>query len=307
MTRREPDIAASVRQRLLNKARASGRPFSELLQYFAMERFLYRLSRSAHADKFVLKGALMFTVWHAPETRPTMDIDLLGIAGNSIDAIAAIAQAICQQDVEADGLVFDPGSVDAARIVEDADYAGVRVRLRGSLGVARIAIQLDIGFGDVVTPEAETVAYPTILDFPAPAMRGYSRESAVAEKFEAMVKLGVLNSRVKDFFDIWLLSRQFDFDGSILARAVANTFATRGTVMPATPVALTKAFASEPAKQTQWQVFVRKSRLQTAPASFAEVVEAISGFLGPVAGAIANGKVFHGNWKATGPWRAGAE
>lgn len=148
--------------------------------------------------------------------------------------------------------------------------------------------------------------YPAILDFPAPALRGYSRESAVAEKFEAMVKLGVLNSRVKDFFDIWLLSRQFDFDGTILAQAVANTFATRGTVMPAIPVALTGAFGNESAKQTQWQGFVRKSRLQTAPASFAEAVEAISGFLGPIAGAIANGEGFHGTWKAPGPWRAGA-
>lgn len=307
MTRREPDIAASVRQRLLNKARASGRPFGELLQYFAMERFLYRLSKSAHADKFVLKGALMFTVWQAPETRPTMDIDLLGIIGNSIDAIAVLAQTICEQDVEPDGLTFDPGSIEAVRIVEDADYAGVRVRFRGALGVARIAMQLDIGFGDVVTPKPETVEYPAILDFPVPALRGYSRESAVAEKFEAMVKLGVLNSRVKDFFDIWLLSRQFDFDGPILTQAVANTFSTRGTVMPAIPVALTSAFGNEPAKQTQWQGFVRKSRLLTAPASFAEVVEAISGFLGPIAEAIANGEIFHGTWKAPGPWRAGVE
>lgn len=307
MTRREPDIAASVRQRLLNKARTSGRPFNELLQYFAMERFLYRLSKSAHADKFVLKGALMFTVWQAPETRPTMDIDLLGITDNSIDAIAAIAQTICEQDVEHDGLIFDPGSIEVARIVEDADYAGVRVRLRGALGVAHIAMQLDIGFGDVVIPKPETVKYPAILDFPAPALRGYSRESAIAEKFEAMVKLGVLNSRVKDFFDIWLLSRQFDFDGLILTQAVANTFVTRGTVMPAIPVALTSAFGNEPAKQTQWQGFVRKSKLQTAPASFAEAVEAISGFLGPVAEAIANGEIFYGTWKAPGPWRAGAE
>ena len=307
MTRREPDIAASVRQRLLNKARASGRPFNELLQYFAMERFLYRLSKSVHADKFVLKGALMLTVWQAPETRPTMDIDLLGMTDNSIDAIAAIAQAICAQDVEADGLAFDPGSIEAVRIVEDADYAGVRVRLRGTLGVARIAMQLDIGFGDVVTPEPEAVEYPAMLDFPAPALKGYSRESAVAEKFEAMVKLGVLNSRVKDFFDIWLLSRQFDFDGAILAQAMANTFATRGTQMPAAPVALTAAFANDPAKQVQWQGFVRKSRLHSAPENFAGVVEAISGFLGPVAGSIANGENFHGNWKAPGPWRAGVE
>lgn len=307
MTRREPDIAASVRQRLLNKARASGRPFNELLQYFAMERFLYRLSKSVHADKFVLKGALVFTVWQAPVTRPTMDIDLLGITGNSVDAIAAIAKVVCGQDVEPDGLAFDPGSVEAARIVEDADYAGVRVRLRGTLGVARIAMQLDIGFGDVVIPKPEPVDYPAILDFPAPALKGYSRESAIAEKFETMVKLGVLNSRVKDFFDIWLLSRQFNFDGPILTQAVAKTFVTRGMVMPVSPVALTGVFANEPAKQTQWQGFIRKSSLRAAPASFVEVVEGISNFLGPVAGAIAKGEILNGTWKAPGPWRAGVE
>lgn len=224
---RGSDLAASVRQRLLNKARETGRPFNELLQYFAMERFLYRLSRSVHADKFVLKGALMLAAWQAPVTRPTMDIDLLGITDNGVDAIVTVVEDICRQEVGPDGLLFDASSVEAERIVEDADYAGVRVRFRGTLGTARITMQLDIGFGDVVVPKPEVVHYPAILDFPAPCLRGYSRESAVAEKFEAMVKLGVLNSRVKDFFDIWLLSRQFDFDGTIMAQALTETFVTR--------------------------------------------------------------------------------
>ena len=178
--RRGPGIAASVRQRLLNRARDTGRPFSELLQYFAMERFLYRLSRSVHADKFVLKGALMFAAWQAPVTRPTMDIDLLGIMDNSVDAIVAIAKEICLQEVEPDGLVFDPDSLGGERIVEDTDYGGVRVRFRGTLGTARVTMQLDIGFGDVVVPKPETADYPTILDLPVPRLRGYSRESAIA-------------------------------------------------------------------------------------------------------------------------------
>ncbi len=304
MTQRAgPNIAASVRQRLHNKARETGRPFSELLQYFAMERFLYRLAKSTHADKFILKGALMFAAWQAPVARPTMDIDLLGITDNGVDAIVAVARDICVQAVEADGLVFDPDSVGGERIVEDADYGGVRVRFRGTLGTARVSMQLDIGFGDVVVPKPKMADYPTILDLPAPRLRGYSRESAVAEKFEAMVKLGVLNSRVKDFFDIWLLSRQFDFDGGTMALAMRETFVTRGTTIPSKPVAFTDDFANTAPRQTQWQGFVRKNRLQNAPASFADIVEAIADFLGPITRALATGEGFQGAWKAPGPWR----
>ncbi|HHH89598.1 MAG TPA: nucleotidyl transferase AbiEii/AbiGii toxin family protein [Aliiroseovarius sp.] len=297
------NIAASVRQRLLNEARETNRPFNELLQYFAMERFLYRLSRSPHAGKFILKGALMLTAWQAPVTRPTMDIDLLGITDNSIDAIVAVMKDVCMQAVDPDGLVFDPDSVGAERIVEDADYAGVRVRFRGTLGTARIAMQIDIGFGDVIVPGPEMADYPTILDLPAPRLRGYSRESAVAEKFEAMVKLGLVNSRVKDFFDIWLLARQFDFEGRTMARAIGKTFSTRGTTIPAEPVALTGDFAREPARQTRWQGFVRRNRLRDVPAGFADIVEAIETFLGPVTRALAAGGEFKGTWKAPGPWR----
>lgn len=301
--RRGPDLAASVRQRLLNKARETGRPFNELLQYFAMERFLYRLSKSDHADKFVLKGALMFPAWQAPVMRPTMDIDLLGTTHNGVDAIIAVVKDICRQEVEPDGLEFDTSGVEGERIVEDADYAGVRARFRGTLGTARITMQLDIGFGDVVVPKPETVDYRTILDLPAPHLRGYSRESAVAEKFEAMVKLGVLNSRVKDFFDIWLLSRQFDFDGSTIAQAVSETFATRGTAIPAEPVALTRDFGHDAGRQAQWRAFIRRSRLQNVPSSFAEIVEAVAVFLGPITKALAAGECFQGSWKAPGPWR----
>lgn len=302
--RRGPNIAASIRQRLLNKARETGRPFNELLQYFAMERFLYRLSKSSHADKFVLKGALMFTAWQAPVTRPTMDIDLLGIIDNSVHAIIAVVRAICRQDIEPDGLVFDAAGVEGERIVEDADYAGVRVRFRGTLGTARVTMQLDIGFGDVVVPKPKTAHYPTILDMPAPRLRGYSRESTVAEKFEAMVKLGVLNSRVKDFFDIWLLSRQFNFDGGTMAKALTGTFATRGTTIPAEPVALTGDFANDAARQAQWRAFIRKSRLENAPPNFAEIVEAVAVFLGPITRVLAAGASFQESWKAPGPWRA---
>lgn len=301
--RRGPNVAASIRQRLLNKARETGRPFNELLQYFAMERFLYRLSRSVHADKFVLKGALMFTAWQAPVTRPTMDIDLLGITDNRVDAIVALVRAICQQGVEPDGLVFDASGVEGERIVEDADYAGVRVRFWGTLGAARITMQVDIGFGDVIVPKPEVADYPTILDLPAPHPRGYSRESAIAEKFEAMVKLGVVNSRVKDFFDIWLLSRQFDFDCRTMAQALTETFVTRGTTIPAEPVALACEFSNDASRQAQWRAFIRRSRLQNVPDSFPEIVEAVADFLGPITKALAAGESFQGSWKAPGSWR----
>jgi len=246
VTRRSPkNIAASVRQRLLDKARETGRTFSELLQYFAMERFLYRLSKSPYANNFVLKGALMLTVWEAPLTRPTLDIDLLGRIDNSIETIVDVTREICRQEVEADGLAFDIATIETERIAEDADYEGIRVRFRGSLGTARVVMQLDIGFGDVVIPSPKPMNYPTLLDLPAPHLRGYSRESTIAEKFEAMVKLGTLNSRMKDFFDLWLMSCQFDFDGATLAEAISKTFSTRRTPILAEPLALTNAFAED--------------------------------------------------------------
>jgi hypothetical protein len=162
------DIAASVRQRLLNKARQTNRPFSELAQYFAMERFLYRLSKSSYADKFILKGALMLPVWKAPLARPTMDIDMLGQIDNSIEVIVDVIRSICNQYVEPDGITFDADGVGGERITEDADYEGVRIKFRGTLGTVRISMQVDIGFGDVVVPPATPVVYPTILDLPKP-------------------------------------------------------------------------------------------------------------------------------------------
>jgi len=295
-------MAASVRQRLLGKAKGTGRPFNELLQYFAMERFLYRLSKSPYADSFVLKGALMLTVWGAPLTRPTLDIDLLGRIDNRIETSLRVTREICRQEVEPDGVAFDIATIEAERIAEDADYEGIRVRFRGSLGTARIVMQLDIGFGDVVIPSPKLTNYPVLLDLPVPRLRGYSRESTIAEKFEAMVKLGILNSRMKDFFDIWLMSRQFDFNGTTLAEAVLKTFSTRGTKIPAEPLALTDTFAEDVTKATQWRGFLRRSRLSEAPKDLAEVIMSIGAFLKPISGHLAAGHVFKSIWKAPGPW-----
>jgi predicted nucleotidyltransferase component of viral defense system len=276
-----------VRQRLLNKAREKGRPFNELLQYFAMERFLYRLSKSLYVDNFVLKGALMLSVWEAPLSRPTMDIDLLGRINNSVEAIVAVTRVICRQEVEPDGIAFDTNSIVGERITEDADYEGVRVRFKGSLDTAQIAMQLDIGFGDMVVLSPELTDYPTILDLPAPQLYVYSRESTIAEKFEAMVKLGILNSRMKDFFDIWLMLRQFDFEGQKLSTAIAKTFSTRGTDIQSEPISLTNTFVDDTVKTAQWRGFIRKNRLTNVSQDLGEVVKAIAAFLGPIAKSLA--------------------
>lgn len=246
MTRKNvTNIAASVRQKLLNNARKTGRPFNELLQYYAMERFLYRLSVSPFADKFILKGALLFSVWHVPDSRPTMDIDMLGFTDNDMEAIADIAGKVGEQAVDPDGLSLDAQSVAAERIKEDAEYEGVRIRMQGELAGARVTVQVDIGFGDIITPAPEHIDYPTILPFPAPKLRGYNRETVVAEKFQAMVELEALNSRMKDLYDIWLLSRQFDFDGETLAAAIQRTFANRDTGIPEQPLAFTGEFTED--------------------------------------------------------------
>jgi hypothetical protein len=301
--KRVKDVAASIRQKLLNNAKSTKRPFQEVLQYFAMERFLYRLAQSPYADKFVLKGALMFTVWGAPATRPTKDIDFLARTENTIEAVVPIIRAVCAQPVEADGLVFDDTTVQGALIKEDADYEGIRVTFLATLQNARIPMQLDLGYGDVVVPGPQVADYPVILDLPVPRVRAYSRETVVAEKFEAMVKLGQLNSRLKDFFDVWLLSRQFDFDGNTLKTAIGKTFNNRKTPIPQEALALTSAFADDPTKQTQWRGFLRKTRLENAPKDLHDVVAALRTFLQPVALAARDATDFGFTWNAPGPWR----
>ena len=303
MARGVKNITASVHQRLLSQAKESRRPFGELLQYYAIERFIYRLSKSPHAGKFILKGALMFSVWCGPASRHTMDIDLLGTIDNRLEAITTAIKDACLMDVAADGISFDAESTEAARITENAEYKGVRVRVRGNLGNARISIQIDIGFGDVIVPKPCSIAYPTILDFPAPELKGYTKESTIAEKFQAMVKLGVLNSRMKDFCDIWLLSITFDFKGKIMVEAVEKTFEKRNTPVTLQAALFDPSFCKDESKDVQWRAFLRKSSLINAPQSFVEIVDAVKLFLEPIAVSIAEGRVFNSNWSAPGPWR----
>ena len=297
------NIAASVRQRLLNKARESGILFGELLQRFAMERFIYRLSQSPHADKFILKGALMFSAWGGAMSRATRDIDLLGKIDNRLETIITVMKDACRLDVVADGMSFNAETVTASRITEDAEYEGVRVRLEGSLETARARLQIDIGFGDVIVPGPRKVEYPCLLDFPAPVLNGYTMESTIAEKFQAMVKHGVLNSRMKDFYDIWMLARTFDFQGEVLAEAIQETFRRRDTPIPAAPTVFSPEFTEGRDKKKQWEGFIAKAKLADAPATFDDVVGAIKAFLQPLTASLANKRTFHRRWKAPGPWR----
>ena len=294
------NMPASVRQRLLNRAKREHRPFYELLQYFANERFLFRLSKSSHADRFILKGALLLGVWRSPELRPTMDIDMLGRTSNDEAEIIAQIRDILTVEVETDGLVFDPDSIQAERITEGADYDGIRIRFLGALGSVRINMQIDIGFGDVVFPEPEKLDFPTILNFSAPRLLCYSRESSISEKLEAMVKLGMLNSRMKDFYDIWLLSRQFNFDGAKLAEAIRGTFERRGTALPAEIEIFTEPFIV--AKQTQWAAFRKRLQQNHVPSSFREIMASVSSFLSPIITALNLEKATPKIWTAPGPW-----
>jgi predicted nucleotidyltransferase component of viral defense system len=290
------NIGASVHQRLKNAAKDSGRSFNDLSQYYALERWLYRLSKSRHAESFVLKGALMLVAWRAPILRATRDIDLLAHAANDLESIRSIIAEICTEEVPEDGVVFDPQSVTTERIAEDADYEGVRARFRGHLATTRLAMQIDMGFIDVVTPAPVEINYPAILDYPPPVLRAYTRETAVAEKFEAMVSLGRLNTRMKDFFDIWLLASTSDFRGTELQAAISATFLRRGTPFLNEPQVFAPDFALDASKRAQWTGFLKRMRPSQAPEEFAGIVDFIRGFIQPVNAALVGNTLFQMEW-----------
>lgn len=245
----KPDIKnmpASILDRLMNQSQITGRNYNELLQYYAIERLLYRLAQSPYAKQFVLKGALLFRTWGMPISQPTRDIDLLGRMSNNLENMISIIKDVCAQKVEDDGLVFDPDSVMAERIKEDANYPGIRVRFNGKLGKARVHIQIDVGFADVVSPSPIVRTYPVILPLPAPELRSYPPETVVAEKLQAMIYLAFSNSRMKDFYDLWILANRFEFKGPVLQESISRTFEHRKTDIPTDePVAFSAQFARE--------------------------------------------------------------
>ncbi|MBK8938827.1 MAG: nucleotidyl transferase AbiEii/AbiGii toxin family protein [Polyangiaceae bacterium] len=267
-----------------------------------MERFLYRLSATPHRARFILKGALMLHVWEAPLARATKDLNFLGRLDNSLENLDRVVREVCTADVDPDGMVFDPAMVKTERIKEDADYEGVRVRFVGLLGKARVAMQIDVGFGDVVTPGAVDITYPALLDFPAPALSGYPRETVIAEKFQAMVYLRTLNSRMKDFYDVRLLARQFAFDGAVLAKAIAATFKNRETPIDVAPIAFTPEFTEQASTLAQWTAFRKKLPNTECPEKLSDVVPLLAEFLLPIARAREAGERFERSWPPGGPW-----
>ena len=277
MAREIRNVGASVRARLQNLSRETGQSFELILTRYALERLLYRLSTSAFSDRFVLKGAMLLTSWFADPHRATRDLDLLGFGDPNPEEMVAAFQEILAIHVE-DGVEFDSNAVRVDQIREELEYGGLRLRTTASISGARIAVTVDVAFGDALEPGAEIIGYPCILDLPAPRLRAYARETVIAEKFQAMVALGRANSRMKDFYDIWLLSQSFPFDDDRLARAIAATFERRETEVPVNlPDALTPAFAEDEQKQRQWNAFLENVALR--PGSLADVIASIAGFI----------------------------
>lgn len=296
------NMAASVRERLSELAVRHGYDFQQVLTSFAIERLLFRLSISAHASSFVLKGATLFTLWEGFPHRQTRDLDLLGFGENSIERLADIFRQICATPVADDGLVF--GKVSGELIRGLQEYGGIRLHLSVALGRAVIPFGVDIGFGDQITPAPKEVEFPTLLDFPKPKLRAYPVETVVAEKFEAMVRLDMANSRMKDFYDLSYLARTTPFDGDRLCAALRATFDRRSMDLPRDlPVALTNEFAANPTKLTQWRAFCRKDTRTKTEVPFGEVVGFIGSFLLPPLQALAAQKPFGPSWRPGGPWR----
>lgn len=300
---KQRNIGASVRNRLLTRARDTLQDFDLVLTRYALERLLYRVSISQHAEQFLLKGALLFGVWFDLPHRPTRDADLLGLESTDLRRLEAIFQDVCSLEFE-DGLVFQRDSVEATEIRKEANYAGVRITLLGFIDGARCHLQVDIGFGDAVTPGPEEVLYPVMLpEFAAPKLRVYPRYTVVAEKLEALASIGMANSRMKDYFDLWVLSRQMEFDGEMLRRAITATFERRRTLLaPGVPVGLTEMFSLDTGKQTQWNAFLRKNRLEAQ--SLDGVVQSLRPFLLPVMSFADSPTPYLQHWPAGGPWQS---
>lgn len=305
MTRKPVNLQASVAQRLRNIAREKQTSLELIFRRYAIERLLYRITQSPERNRFVLKGAMLFTAWVPDPFRPTQDLDLLGFGDDAAPAMAASFTAICQQEVPDDGLVFDAATISAEAIRGNQEYGGVRVRMTARLGNVRIPVHIDIGFGDAITPGIVDLTFPSLLDAPAPQLRAYPKETVIAEKFEAIVALGQANSRMKDFYDLVALSRLFGFDGEVVRDAIAATFERRGTALPTKrPPGLTKAFARDRQKAMQWTAFMKRESLLLNPGDLVAVVQEVSLFVMPPAKAAQAGKSFARTWGPCGPWRA---
>ena len=296
-----PNVAASVRQRLLTLAQARKWEFNRVLARYGVERVLCRLAASPHGERFLLKGATLFTVWEGSPNRATRDLDLLGLRRRSLEELVALFREVIAIPVEPDGLVF--GEVTAEPIRAAMEAGGIRILIRAELAGARIPVQVDVGFGDATVPPPVTVEFPTLLNTPKPKIRAYPPETVIAEKLEAMVRLGLANSRMKDFFDIWHLAQAYPFDGELLTRAIHATFAARKTPLPTDPVtALTSKFSEDPGKRMQWNAFVQQAAVAETTPSLPEVVGGIRDFLGPLLASFQAKSPVPKNWRPKQGW-----
>jgi len=293
----------SVRQRLFNLAKQNGEDFQLILTHYAIERLLYRMNMSKYHDQFILKGAMLFYLWDKKLHRPTRDLDLMGKGDISIPRLETIFKDICQIEVENDGLIYLKESVKGIEIRGDQEYEGIRIRLTANLADARIPLQIDIGFGDPIIPGAESVEYPTILDFPAPHLHVYPRDSLVAEKYQIMIRFGIANSRIKDFYDIWYVARKFPFQGSTLSKAMKATFKRRKTNLPdKPPLALSPEFLNDSGKKAQWNAFLQRGLLEAESPTLQEVGGFLIDFLMPPTMAMVDDHRFTLCWMPPGPW-----
>lgn len=302
MTGRQRNLGASVRERLLRRAREHGEDFQFVLRRYAMERLLFRLAQSPYRGRFILKGAMLYAVWGEVAYRPTRDLDLLGRGPVGLEPVAACFRALCLVEVADDGLRFPSNSVRVAEIREQGEYGGIRVRLEARLVTTRISLQVDVGFGDVVVPDPVEVDFPTLLGGSAPRLRAYPRETVVAEKLHAVALFGETNSRMKDFYDLFTLPRLFPFKGPTLTKAIAATFARRRTPLPPS-LPVRAAYFADDTRASQWRAYLSRDRLEAAPHNFTEVGEALRQFLARPYDALVASTVFQASWPPGGPWR----
>jgi predicted nucleotidyltransferase component of viral defense system len=297
------DLPHSVHQRLLNLDPGRSEDFTLRLTRYALERLLYRISSSPFTDRFVLKGAMVFLAWGEKTWRPTRDLDLLGPEGLSSAELREIFSSICRAPVEDDGLQFVVESIEISPIREDQETRGHRLEMLALMKKIRIKVQVDIGEGDVAFPKPDLIEYPTLLDFPAPHIRVYRPETVVAEKLEAMIKLDMANSRMKDFYDLTVISRKFSFRGVGLARAIKEVFMLRGLIPgPGSPTALNPEFGNDKVKRTQWRAFLSRIVHSDDEKDFEKVIHELRRFLLPLVEAVRDGISFTGKWPPGGPW-----
>ena len=293
------NFAASVHARLAQRRVKTGEEFNVLLVRFSLERLLYRLSRSLHREQFILKGAMLFALWEPTMHRVTRDLDLLGFGNPSRSRLTEIFRELCHLEVEADGVDFDAASVTTAEIRAQDEYAGIRVKLKARIGKAVVPLQVDVGFGDALSVTPEEITFPVLLGMDAPKLRAYSRETVVAEKLEALVELGMLNTRFKDYFDLHFLAHKFTFEGVALSTSIATTFKRRSTPFPdGLPVGLTADFALDSAKIRGWQAFCRKTVSKAAIPTLEEVIRELVEFVEPPLVAASKAQKFQATWES---------